>query len=123
MASLTYSLAGFVIAGRSTVRWSSLGFRAAETRMLVSMNQAERNHLRFVFLDAGCLDNLVNPARAEPVGAFMLGFLSDQLEHFRLGSSESDVVPDAQQHLLECRAFRSPKTGAHPQRGARACQN
>ncbi len=36
-ASVTYSLAGFVIASTRTVRWSPSGFRAAETRILVSI--------------------------------------------------------------------------------------
>src|ERR1035437_8852627 len=37
IAPVTYNLAGLVIASKRTVRRSSSGFRAAETRMLVSM--------------------------------------------------------------------------------------
>jgi hypothetical protein len=46
-------------------------------------------------LRAGGLDHPVNLRRVEPVRAMALGFLADYPEHFRLGGSQRDVIPDA----------------------------
>jgi len=48
IASVTYNLAGLVVASRRTVRCSPSGFRAAEIRMLVS-RRAGRDHPSFGF--------------------------------------------------------------------------
>src|ERR1700675_2683429 len=104
MALVTYSLAGLVIASARTVRWSPSGFRAAETRIFVSMTRRSGimglsttlRFLRAVGL-AGGLDDLINLARAEPVRALAPRLVSDHLEHFRLGGGKSHIISDAQQ--------------------------
>jgi hypothetical protein len=54
-ASVTYSLAGLAIARSSTVRCSPSGFRAAETRMLVSITSLSGIVRAFVFFRAWSL--------------------------------------------------------------------
>jgi hypothetical protein len=65
-------------------------------------DEAERDHLSSTVrcLRARGLDNLVDPARTEPVRALAPGFLSDQPEHFRLGGGKSNIVADAEQHCF-----------------------
>src|ERR1700693_4770451 len=107
MALLTYSLAGLVIASTSTVRWSPSGFRAAETRIFVSMTRRggiiscspTPRFSRPSVLESD-LNDPINLRRAEGVRALAPRLVSDQLEHFWFGRGEPHVVPDAQQHRL-----------------------
>src|SRR4030081_3543501 len=131
MAWLTYSLAGRVIASTSTGRWSPSGFRAAETRIFVSMTSRSgiiwsTGHLKYQsslhksttlrFLRAagfaGGLDDPINPARAERVRALAPRLVSDHPEHFWLGGGNSHIVPDAQQHRFRSTALLNDKRPA-----------
>src|ERR1700686_5545130 len=98
MALVTYSLAGLVIASTSTVRWSPSGFRAAETRIFVSMTSRSgiigcSTCLRFVSAGglASGLDDPINLARTERARALAPRLVSDQSEHFRFGGGKSHI--------------------------------